>query len=72
MALPTPPPTVNLEDTQARRILGVNLATFVLAVMAIGLRFTARRLTRLPFWWDDWLMLPAIVGWRRCFSLFSH
>ena len=26
------------------------------------LRFTARRLTHAAFWWDDWLMLPAIVS----------
>ncbi|KAL8727983.1 MAG: hypothetical protein Q9181_005500 [Wetmoreana brouardii] len=42
-------------------MLGVNIATFCLAVIAIILRFTARRLTHAAFWWDDWLMLPAIV-----------
>ena len=61
MALPPPPPGVDLQDSQVRRILGVNIATFILATTAISLRFVARRLTRLPFWWDDWLMLPAIV-----------
>ncbi len=61
MPLPPPPPDVDLRDTQVPRILGVNIATFILAVIAISLRFTARRLTRLPYWWDDWLMLPAIV-----------
>ena len=61
MALPPPPPGIDLRATQVPRILGVNIATFALAVMAICLRFIARRLTRLPYWWDDWLMLPAIV-----------
>lgn len=68
MALPPPPPGVGLQDTQVPRILGVNIATFTLAVAAISLRFTARRLTHLPFWWDDWLMLPAIVCLTQYFN----
>lgn len=56
-----PPPGIDLSASQVPRILGVNIATFCLAVFAILLRFTARRLTRAAFWWDDWLMLPAIV-----------
>ena len=65
MALPPPPPGIDLQDTQVPRILGVNISTYTLAVIAICLRLTARRLTRLPFWWDDWLMLPAIVCWSN-------
>lgn len=56
-----PPPGTDLSATQVPRILGVNIATFCLAVIAIFLRFTARRLTHAPFWWDDWLMIPAIL-----------
>lgn len=61
-----PPPGLDLSATQVPRILGVNIATFCLAVIAITLRFTARRLTHAAFWWDDWLMIPAIV--RRATS----
>ena len=57
-----PPAAVDLQATQVPRILGVNIATFTLAVLAICLRFTARRLTRQVYWWDDWLILPAIIG----------
>lgn len=72
MPLPPPPPDVDLGDTQVSRILAVNIATFMLAVIAISLRFTARRLTSLPHWWDDWLMLPAIVCCRRdLYTLFQ-
>ncbi|KAL8698796.1 MAG: hypothetical protein Q9224_001689 [Gallowayella concinna] len=56
-----PPAGTDLSATQVPRILGVNIATFCLAVIAIVLRVTARRLTRAAFWWDDWLMLPAIM-----------
>ncbi|KAL8658977.1 MAG: hypothetical protein Q9202_007337 [Teloschistes flavicans] len=58
-----PPPWMNLSATQVPRIQGITIATFCLAIIAVVLRFTARRLTRAAFWWDDWLMLPAIV---RC------
>ena len=57
-----PPPGIDLSESQVPRLLGVNIATFCLAVIAIMLRFTARRLTHAAFWWDDWLMLPAIVS----------
>ncbi|KAL8627300.1 hypothetical protein Q9189_006992 [Teloschistes chrysophthalmus] len=55
-----PPLGMDLTASQVPRILGVNIATFCLAVIAIVLRFTARRLSRAAFWWDDWLMVPAI------------
>ncbi|KAL8743054.1 MAG: hypothetical protein Q9190_004555 [Brigantiaea leucoxantha] len=57
-----PPPGTDLSASQVGRMLGVNIATFCLAVIAIVLRFIARRLTRTALWWDDWLMLPAIVA----------
>ena len=56
-----PPPGIDLAETQVPRILGVNIATFTLAIIAIILRFVSRRISRAPFWWDDWLMIPAIV-----------
>lgn len=58
-----PPPGIDLSASQVPRILGVNIATFCLAVFAIIARFTARRLTHASLWWDDWLMLPAIVSY---------
>ena len=60
----SPPPGVDLSETQVPRILGVNIATYILALIAINLRFVSRRLSRAPFWWDDWLMIPAIVSYR--------
>lgn len=56
-----PPSGINLSETQVPRILGVNIATFALACTAIVLRFISRRLSRATLWWDDWLMIPAIV-----------
>ncbi|KAI4240744.1 MAG: hypothetical protein L6R40_004989 [Gallowayella cf. fulva] len=56
-----PPPGTDLSASQVPRILGVNIATMCLAVFAVALRFAARRLTHAALWWDDWLMLPAII-----------
>ena len=44
------------------RVQGTILATWVLAVVTVCLRFTARRLSKAGIWYDDWLILPAIVG----------
>jgi phosphatidylglycerophosphatase A len=37
------------------------VVTLTLAVAAVALRFTARRLVRMPLWLDDWLTLSALV-----------
>ena len=44
------------------RIEGGPLATWALAVIAVCLRFTARRLSKAGFWYDDWFMGPAMVS----------
>ncbi|MCJ1459972.1 hypothetical protein MMC28_010351 [Mycoblastus sanguinarius] len=42
-------------------IRGVIIATWILAVLAVSFRLFARRLSGAGFWWDDWLMVPALV-----------
>src|SRR5204862_2380102 len=37
------------------------IITLILAVIAVALRFLARRLIRSPIWLDDWLILVALV-----------
>lgn len=59
-----PPPGIDLSETQVPRILGVNIATYALACVAIVLRFISRRLSRAHLGWDDWLMIPAIVRYE--------
>ena len=43
-------------------IKGSIIATWALAVIAVCLRFVARRLSKARFWYDDWLVLPATVS----------
>lgn len=48
------------------RVQGSNLSTWGLALCAVCLRIHARRLSKAGLWYDDWLMIPAIVRipWR--------
>ena len=41
---------------------GSILATWALAVIAVCLRFLARRRSKAGLWYDDWLMIPATVS----------
>lgn len=44
--------------------IGPEIVCIILGVVAtaiVALRFWARRLTRQPFWIDDWLCLAALV-----------
>ena len=44
-----------------RDIYAAAIVTLSLAVIAVALRFLARRLIRAPIWLDDWLILVALV-----------
>ena len=61
MSLPPPPPGIDLTASKQPAIIGSIVATWAFAVIAVALRFFARRVSRAGFWWDDWLMLPALV-----------
>ena len=43
-------------------IRGAILAIWVYALFTLCLRFLARRLSKAGFWYDDWLLIPAIVS----------
>ena len=38
------------------------VATWAMALIAVCLRFLARRLSKAGLWYDDWLMVPATVS----------
>ena len=38
------------------------IATWAMALLAVYLRFLARRLSKAGLWCDDWLMIPATVS----------
>lgn len=41
---------------------GVIIATWAIAIVIVCLRFLARRFSKAGLWYDDWLILPAIVS----------
>ena len=52
-------------------IRGSVLALWFYAVLGLCLRFLARRLSKAGFWYDDWLLIPAIVSDDMEFRIWS-
>ena len=50
---------VEIKDNLGPTVLAVSATTWVVGLIAIVLRFLARKVSRAPFWWDDWLIIPA-------------
>lgn len=42
-------------------IVAVQIVMIVTATLAVALRFIARRISGAGFWWDDWMILAALV-----------
>lgn len=57
----TKAPDVDLTETKQPVLYAAVITTYGLAVIAVLLRFLARRLRRLDWWLDDWLILVALV-----------
>ena len=44
---------------------GSVIPTWLIALIAVCLRFLARRLSKAGLWYDDWLVIPAAVSIRH-------
>lgn len=60
MATPLPP-----DDSVAWKCWLGSVASVVLATIAVALRLHARKLSRAPFWWDDWTIIASLVSTLR-------
>ena len=49
------------DASEHARIQGPIIFTWALAIIACTLRFVARRISEAGLWYDDWLMIPALV-----------
>ena len=49
---------------QTAKVLGTFITFDILAAIVVILRFVSRRIAHANLWWDDWLMLPAVVSFR--------
>jgi hypothetical protein len=57
----TLPPGIDLSSSQQPKLQGAILSMWLLAVLAVALRFTSRWLARAGLWWDDWTLLLCLV-----------
>lgn len=58
----TQQPLPDLSDNYRPSLYGAATVTYILATSAVVLRFFARRLQHLNYWYDDWLI---VVAWVR-------
>lgn len=54
---------------QAWKIYVGTLTTIVPATLAVGARFLARWIGGIHYWWDDWMVLIALVRRRLLHAL---
>ena len=49
--------------TQARvsQVYGGTISLVVAATLAVALRLLARKISAAKFWWDDWILVLALV-----------
>lgn len=52
---------VDVGKNEAHQFYAVAVTTYVLAVIAVSLRFWARRLMKAQIWVDDWIVAVALV-----------
>ena len=52
---------VNLSDSKQPDIYGAISTVYSVAVLAVVLRLPARRLSKASYWWDDWIIIIAMV-----------
>ena len=53
---------VHLSETRQTKLLGAYVTSYVLAVIAVGLRFPSRKyLTRAGLWLDDYIICVSLA-----------
>ena len=58
-----------LHEDQGPQLLPVFIIFTILPVIAVCLRLLARKTTRVSLWWDDYLILVALVRFHLRGSL---
>lgn len=56
-----PPQDVNLHEDDRSAILAASIVSLAMAIFAAILRFLAKRVIRASYYWEDWLILMALV-----------
>jgi hypothetical protein len=61
LAAASPNAMPNPVGDRGTSIVSVQIAMIVIPTLAVMLRFTARRMSAAGLWWDDWMILVALV-----------
>lgn len=62
MAFPGPPPPgIDLSQDRSADLIGAWSSTWGMAVIAVILRITCRKLVKVRLWLDDWLIIISLV-----------
>jgi hypothetical protein len=54
-------PGLDLYANQSPRIVAASIALLAIPTVIVALRFVARMLSKAGLWWDDWMVLAALV-----------
>lgn len=60
-SIPLIPPGLDIYESKAPQCYAAAIATYLFAVIAVALRFWARRLMKAEIWVDDWTAAAALV-----------
>ena len=55
----------HLGDSRTSEMVGVLVSITALALICVALRIISRRVGRVKFGWDDWLIFVAMVSHQR-------
>lgn len=58
-------PGVNVHSTRRPQVYAAVIATYILAAIAISLRFWARKLLKTKLWLDDWIAAASLVRLQK-------
>lgn len=48
-------------DSRTAQVYGATIGLVVAATFAVALRLVARRFSAAKYWWDDWMLVLALV-----------
>ena len=62
MPLITPDyPGLDINANQGPKIIAVSAILIIISTIAVILRFVSRMVSKAGLWWDDWLIVGAMV-----------
>ncbi|MCJ1432056.1 hypothetical protein MMC27_001412 [Xylographa pallens] len=65
-------PGLDVNATEAPKIIAVSVVLIILSTAAVVLRFVARMLSKAGLWWDDWVIVAALVmTWSACLLMIT-